>query len=63
MEDEHYEKTFSSGVISPPPPHPVKFGDAALEILGDGAPPREVTEEENAAILRKIDKWILPVIL
>ncbi|KAJ7859722.1 MFS general substrate transporter [Mycena leptocephala] len=63
MEDEHYEKTFSSGIISPPPPHPVKFGDAALEILGDGAPPREVTEEENAAILRKIDKWILPVIL
>jgi len=63
MEDEQYEKTLSSGVMSPPPPQPVKIGDAALEFLGDGAPPREITEEESNAVLRKIDRWILPVIL
>ncbi|KAJ7091201.1 major facilitator superfamily domain-containing protein [Mycena epipterygia] len=66
VEDERYENKdgASSGVMSPPPlHHPVKHGDAALAILGDGSARREITEEENAAILRKIDRWILPVIL
>ncbi|KAJ7178376.1 MFS general substrate transporter [Mycena crocata] len=66
IEDERYENKddASSGVLSPPPPsRPVKNGDAALAILGEGAPRRDITEEEDAAILRKIDKWILPVIL
>ncbi|KAF8210569.1 MFS general substrate transporter [Mycena galopus ATCC 62051] len=66
LNDEHYEKTVSSGAVSPPPLHstrPFKIGDAALEFLGDGAPPREITEEESAAVLGKIDRWILPVIL
>ncbi|KAJ7346874.1 MFS general substrate transporter [Mycena albidolilacea] len=66
MDEERYEKTISSGLVSPPPPlptQPFKIGDAALEILGEGAPPREITEDESNAILRKIDRWILPVIL
>ncbi|KAK7005734.1 MFS general substrate transporter [Favolaschia claudopus] len=64
-DEERYEKTISSGFVSPPPLPNQAFvtGDAALEILGQGAPPREITEEENKAILRKIDRWILPVIL
>lgn len=65
-EEERYEYKdgASSGVMSPPPlHHPVKNGDAALAILGDGSIRHEITEEENAAVLRKIDKWILPVIL
>ncbi|KAJ7187989.1 MFS general substrate transporter [Mycena filopes] len=62
MDDERYEKA-SSGVTSPLPSQQVKHGDVALNFLGDGAPRRKITEEENAAVLRKIDKWILPVIL
>ncbi|KAJ7287840.1 major facilitator superfamily domain-containing protein [Mycena rebaudengoi] len=53
----------SSGVLSPlPGALLVKNGDAALEILGDG-PRREFTEAEDAAVLRKIDLWIMPVVL
>ncbi|KAJ7772545.1 MFS general substrate transporter [Mycena maculata] len=64
-EEERYENKdgTSSGVFSPPVHHPVKHGDAALTILGDGSIRREITEEENTAVLRKIDRWILPVIL
>ncbi|KAJ7217865.1 MFS general substrate transporter [Mycena pura] len=52
-------------VIDPPPPHSTKNGDAALAILGDSANRRgrEITQEESAAVLRKIDKWVLPVML
>ncbi|KAF7376363.1 MFS general substrate transporter [Mycena sanguinolenta] len=66
LEEERYEKTLSSGLVSPPPQlstQPFRVGDAALEFLGEGAPPREITEEESAAVLSKIDRWILPVIL
>ncbi|KAJ7045769.1 major facilitator superfamily domain-containing protein [Mycena alexandri] len=62
MEEERYEKA-SSGAMSPLPSQQVKHGDVALNFLGDGAPRRQITEEENAAVLRKIDRWILPVIL
>ncbi|KAJ7497483.1 MFS general substrate transporter [Mycena latifolia] len=65
IEEERYENKdgASSGVMSPPPHHPVKNGDAALAILGDGSVRHEITEEENAAVLRKIDRWVLPVVL
>ncbi|KAJ7703005.1 major facilitator superfamily domain-containing protein [Mycena rosella] len=65
VEDERYENKgeASSGVISPPLHRPVKNGDAALAILGEGAARREITEEENAAVLRKIDRWVLSVML
>jgi hypothetical protein len=59
IDEERYKKTISSGLVSPPPPlptQPFKIGDAALEILGEG-------EDESNAIWRKIDRWILPVIL
>jgi hypothetical protein len=65
IEDERYENkdAASSGIMSPPPHRPVKNGDAALAILGDGTIRHEITEEQDAAVLRKIDRWILPVIL
>lgn len=45
-------------------PYPVaKNGDAALDILGDGAIRHSITEEQNAAVLRKIDLRILPVVM
>ncbi|PSS32120.1 hypothetical protein PHLCEN_2v2116 [Hermanssonia centrifuga] len=37
--------------------------DAALEILGDGATPIQVSPEEDRKVLRKIDLWLMPVIV
>ncbi len=37
--------------------------DAALEILGDGATPIQVNPEEDRKVLRKIDLWLMPVIV
>lgn len=39
----------------------VAHGDAALAILGTSEAPIEVTPEQDAAVLRKVDKWLLPV--
>lgn len=36
--------------------------DAALEVLGDSAKPVRITAEEDRAVLRKIDLWLMPVI-
>lgn len=36
--------------------------DTALEIIGEDAAPFDVTPEQNAIVLRKIDLWIMPVI-
>ncbi|KAF7315495.1 MFS general substrate transporter [Mycena indigotica] len=55
-DEERIEK--GSGLISPP-----QHGDAALEILGDGATRHEITDEQSAAVLRKIDRYVLPVML
>ncbi|PBK68284.1 MFS general substrate transporter [Armillaria solidipes] len=41
----------------------VADGDVALAILGDKTVRREITPEENKRILRKIDWWLMPVIL
>jgi len=38
-------------------------GDAALEILGNSSEQHEVTKEEDRQVLRKIDLWIMPVVL
>lgn len=62
IEEERYEDK-DDRVLSPQPHDTIKNGDAALAILGSSAVRREITEEENAAVLRKIDKVILPVIL
>ena len=40
-----------------------KRGDAALAILGDSANHHEVTVDEDRRVLRKIDLWLMPVIL
>lgn len=47
---------------APSSSRPVKTGDAALELLGNEGP-REITEDEDRAVLRKIDFWLMPVIL
>ncbi|KAL0947852.1 hypothetical protein HGRIS_013914 [Hohenbuehelia grisea] len=46
-----------------PRSHPTKHGhgDAALTILGDTI--RDITVEENARVLRKVDLWVMPIIL
>ncbi|KAF5344336.1 hypothetical protein D9758_013240 [Tetrapyrgos nigripes] len=41
----------------------VGAGDAALEILQDGSAHYEVSEEEDRRVLRKIDFWVMPVVL
>lgn len=41
----------------------VADGDVALTILGDKTVRREITPEENKRILRKIDWWLMPIIL
>ncbi|KIK62936.1 hypothetical protein GYMLUDRAFT_197181 [Collybiopsis luxurians FD-317 M1] len=38
-------------------------GDAALEYLGTSAVRYEITEEQERKVLRKIDRWLLPIIL
>ncbi|KAF8868951.1 major facilitator superfamily domain-containing protein [Infundibulicybe gibba] len=60
-------KPFSDGRIEVMPHKPsdsdqVK-GDAALTLLDDVPSQHEVTPEESARVLRKIDLWIMPVIL
>lgn len=40
-----------------------EVGDAALEILGSSAAPVDITPEQDAAVLRKVDLWVMPVIL
>jgi hypothetical protein len=57
-EDIHIEKAQSDEVTKP-----VESGDAALEVLGDGRVHHEVTPEEDRLVLRKIDRWIMPIIL
>jgi hypothetical protein len=41
----------------------LKKADAAVAILGDPTIVREVTPEENRKVLRKIDFWIMPVVV
>lgn len=38
-----------------------RHGDAALEILGTSSNVHEITVEQDRAVLRKIDLWVLPV--
>jgi hypothetical protein len=53
-------------VVSPPLKEKIqdlKFGDAALAVLDETTIERQITPEEDARVLRKIDLWVLPVIL
>ncbi|QRW20736.1 major facilitator superfamily transporter [Rhizoctonia solani] len=38
-------------------------GDAALAILGASDTPVEISPEQDAAVLRKVDRWLVPVML
>ncbi|CAE6464839.1 unnamed protein product [Rhizoctonia solani] len=38
-------------------------GDAALAILGRSDTPVEISPEQDAAVLRKVDRWLVPVML
>lgn len=38
-------------------------GDEALEILGDQSSPISISDKDDARVLRKIDIWIMPVIV
>lgn len=40
-----------------------KNKDAALEVLGDAAVPFHITPDQDRAVLRKIDRWLMPVIV
>ncbi|KAK1223983.1 hypothetical protein PQX77_013144 [Marasmius sp. AFHP31] len=40
-----------------------KVGDAALAIIGEGSEQREITEEEDKRVLKKVDWWLMPVVL
>lgn len=40
-----------------------RVGDAALAILDENTQQRQITPEEDRRVLRKIDLWLLPVIL
>lgn len=37
--------------------------DAALEILGDQAIPLHISPEDDRKVLRKIDLWLMPVLM
>lgn len=59
--DSRFENMTPS--IAPEGSSGVKDGDAALAILGNGSPRRKITPQEDAAVLRKIDVWVMPVVL
>ncbi|KAG9098534.1 hypothetical protein FRC06_006241 [Ceratobasidium sp. 370] len=44
-----------------PKPRAGAHGDAALAILSGTAP--DITPEQDAAVLRKVDRWLIPVML
>ncbi|KAL1750710.1 hypothetical protein FB107DRAFT_279392 [Schizophyllum commune] len=44
-------------------PSKANAGDAALEVLGRSDVRREITTEEDRRVRRKIDLWLMPVIV
>lgn len=54
-------------IASPPPDTPgpsnATARDAALEVLGDGTVRHQFSEEQDRRVLRKIDLWVMPVVL
>ncbi|KAK1223989.1 hypothetical protein PQX77_013125 [Marasmius sp. AFHP31] len=45
------------------PSHAAKLGDAALAIIGEGSEQREITEEEDRRVLKRVDRWLMPIVL
>ncbi|TFK39896.1 major facilitator superfamily domain-containing protein [Crucibulum laeve] len=61
LDDSRYEN-----VVSPSAKDEMmamKTGDAALAVLGGGNNRRKVTIQEDRAVRRKIDLWVMPVVL
>ncbi|KAG8680337.1 hypothetical protein FRC08_016378, partial [Ceratobasidium sp. 394] len=44
-------------------PRTEAHGDAALAILGTPEVAQDIAPEQDAAVLRKVDKWLIPVML
>ncbi|KAG7097868.1 hypothetical protein E1B28_005180 [Marasmius oreades] len=58
--ESHIEVALPRG---PAASHAAKRGDAALAIIGESSERREISKEEDRRVLRKIDIWLMPVIL
>ncbi|KAH7338323.1 MFS general substrate transporter [Rhizoctonia solani] len=64
IEIEHEPATPDQPPVASGSSKPAKaHGDAALAILGTSDTPVEISPEEDAAVLRKVDKWLIPVML
>ncbi|KDN46898.1 hypothetical protein RSAG8_03975, partial [Rhizoctonia solani AG-8 WAC10335] len=63
VEIEHEPATQGQTPTSGPSKSTNAHGDAALAILGASNVPVEISPEEDAAVLRKVDRWLLPVML
>ncbi|CAE7089673.1 unnamed protein product [Rhizoctonia solani] len=62
-EIEHEPATQDQPSASGPSKPTNAHGDAALAILGNSDAPVEISPEEDAAVLRKVDRWLIPVML
>ena len=62
---EHAEHSYATSEPSQPNAGScnTKGKDEALEILGDSSKPIHISPEQDRAILRKIDLWLMPVIV
>ena len=62
---EHAEHSYATSEPSQPNAgsSKTKGKDEALEILGDSSKPIHISPEQDRAILRKIDLWLMPVIV
>ncbi|CAE6519835.1 unnamed protein product [Rhizoctonia solani] len=64
IEIEHEPTTRDQPPVASGSSKPTKtHGDAALAILGTSDTPVEISPEEDDAVLRKVDKWLIPVML
>ena len=44
-------------------PNVIEAKDEAYDVLGDATVPTEISADEDRAVLRKIDLWLMPVIV
>ncbi|CAE6422410.1 unnamed protein product [Rhizoctonia solani] len=64
IEIEHGPATHDQASGPSEPRKPTNtHGDAALAIIGTSDTPIEISPEQDAAVLRKVDKWLVPVML
>ncbi|KAG8733157.1 hypothetical protein FRC11_008362, partial [Ceratobasidium sp. 423] len=64
IEIEHGPSTHDQAPPTSGPSKPTNtHGDAALAIIGTSDTPIEISPEQDAAVLHKVDKWLIPVML